>query len=88
MFSRIKTRHIVMLTIVGVLGTFQNCSQPLDTSANDVMMQAENNLPFAYQASLDTISYMSCSRMPLSALDTQGYFSFRAGRSMPAPACR
>jgi len=76
--ARIKLGHIVFLVIVGLLGTFQNCSQSLDTTGQDMLSQAQTNLPFAYVATADTISYMSCSRMP-TTLDTSAYFSLRVG---------
>jgi hypothetical protein len=40
--------------------------------------QAQQNLPFAFLATADTISYMSCTRMP-TTLDTSAYYTFRVG---------
>jgi hypothetical protein len=71
-------RHVVLVIIVGLFGTFQNCSQPLSTTANDMLQQAQLNLPFAYIATADEIAYMSCTSMPTS-IDTNAYFSFRVG---------
>jgi hypothetical protein len=71
-------RHVVLLAIFGLFGTFQNCSQPLDSTGQDMITQAQQNMPFAYVAAADTISYMSCTRMPTS-VDTSAYYSFRVG---------
>jgi hypothetical protein len=76
--SRIKKRHIAGIVVIGGLFTFQNCSQPLTSSFNDMMLTAQSGLPFAYKTRMDTIGYMSCSLLG-SSYDDSAFFTFRAG---------
>jgi hypothetical protein len=76
--SRFKLKHVALLTVFGLLFTFQNCSQSLNNNIDEVLQQAYQDMPFAYVATADTISYMSCTRMP-TAVDTAAYYTFRVG---------
>lgn len=78
MFSRFKLKHVALLTVLGLLFSFQNCSPTLNNSFDQVLQQAYQSMPFAYVATADTISYMSCTRMP-SSVDTNAYYTFRVG---------
>jgi hypothetical protein len=66
------------VAIVSLFATYQNCSQSPDTTSQSMLQQAAENLPFAYVATADTISYMSCTNMP-TTLDTSAYYTFRVG---------
>lgn len=70
--------QFIAVIVVGLLLTFQNCSQPLDQNANQTLQAFKNGLPFAYSAKIDTIAYMSCSRVP-SGYDPLAYFTFKVG---------
>lgn len=79
MSQSLKMRHVLTVACVGLILIFQNCAQTDSNSSGD-FSSFEAQLPFAYTAKLDTISYMSCSNMadnPPS--EKRGYFSIRAG---------
>src|SRR5262245_21793537 len=77
--SRLKTRHLNSVLILGVSVTllFQNCSQPMDPASSS-SFSLSDGMPFGFQATLDTISYMSCSEIK-AAVEPRAYFSYRAG---------
>src|SRR5579863_595540 len=78
MRNRLKTRHLIWMFCLGTLLSFQNCSEPLDTSAGNELTTATAGLPFAYVAAVDTIAYMSCDQVP-SSYPQSAYFTFMAG---------
>lgn len=56
---------------------FQNCSeQPM--SSSQLSSQAFKSAPFAYDATVDTMAYMSCSQMN-SSYDPRAFFTFKVG---------
>ena len=59
------------------LFALQNCAEPLDLTQQD-FMNFTNKLPFAFNTTIDTIAYMSCSQMG-SDYNPQGFFTFRVG---------
>ncbi len=78
MSQSLKLRHAIIVSAVGLILTFQNCSQAqFDSQAE--MQSFEDGLPFAYNAKIDTISYMSCSGMSENPPDKRGYYTFRVG---------
>ncbi len=77
MFSRLKMRHVAILIVLGLLSSFQNCSEPLNDSADEMMQAALDAMPFAFQSTVDEVAYMSCTRM--TNFDQTAFFSFRAG---------
>lgn len=85
--SGLKMRHafaVVAATLVLVY--FQNCAQ-VEPSGTDEMSSSatfEDGLPLAFDAKLDTISYMSCSQMGEGTYEKRAYYSFRAGAYNPA----
>lgn len=79
----LKMRHAIAASVIGLILVFQNCAQ-VDPGENDGTSSAssfESGLPFAYDAKLDTLSYMSCSQMVDQAVNVEkrAYFSYRAG---------
>ncbi len=66
-----------MLIGASVPFAFQNCADPLNISAG-TQASLSNNLPFAYDSVVDTVSYMSCSNSPAGFLPRSVY-TFRAG---------
>ncbi len=78
----LKSKHIAIVAGVGLLLAFQNCSQaPEESSTNSSL---ESLTPFAYQATVDTISHMSCSGLSDTGPDRRAYYTFRAGAYNPA----
>jgi hypothetical protein len=77
--QRFKIRHLIALGLIGaaVPLAFQNCADPLNMSAT-TLATLNNSLPFAYDATVDTISYMSCSNSPAGYLP-RSIYTFRAG---------
>jgi hypothetical protein len=57
----------------------QNCTQPGSVDGASVRTQQANALPFAYDAKLNQIAYMSCSILPAGGYDKSAYFSLRGG---------
>lgn len=76
--SRLKMRHVFFATGMFVLMAYQNCAQAPEDSSLSSASSYQSKLPFAYQAQLDTIAYMSCSDVQ-AAVDTRAYFTIRAG---------
>jgi hypothetical protein len=80
----LKKRHYIGGVILISLMGFQNCSDTTDESQDlNSTSSYTQSLPFAYKASLDTISYMSCSRMS-SNYEPRAFFTFRAGAYTPS----
>lgn len=77
MSQGLKMRQVVLVSSLGLILLFQNCSQAPSESSEEASFEA--SLPFAYKASLDTISYMSCSGMSDNPPDKRGYYTIRAG---------
>lgn len=67
-----------ILAAVGVLMVFQNCADPLEFAGQDAA-SVENNLPFAFETKMDTISYMSCSNIDVSTFQPRAIYTFRMG---------
>lgn len=82
MLSRLNLRHVLAGVFVSLIliFTFQNCSAPQEiTSASSSSTGSYNqNLPFAYDAKIDTIAHMSCSNVGLM-LPKRSYFTYRVG---------
>jgi hypothetical protein len=64
------------LVSVGLLA-YQNCSAPISSGLKSEDAMAAS-LPFAYDAQVDQLAYMSCSELA-SGYDASQYFMFRAG---------
>jgi hypothetical protein len=71
-----------MMTVLGMILTYQNCAQTPDSTSNSASSYA-SSLPFAYSAQIDTIGYMSCSEIK-TAVEPRAYFSFRVGAYDPS----
>lgn len=56
---------------------FQNCGEQ-GKSSSALASQAFKSTPFAYDATIDTMAYMSCSEMN-SSYDPRAFFSFKVG---------
>lgn len=67
----------VLVTVVLTLFFFQNCADPLQLADEDSLSVADS-LPFAFDVSLDHVSYMSCSEMPAD-YPHRAFYTFRAG---------
>ncbi len=78
MSQGLKMRHVLTVSAIGLILTFQNCSQA-NYDAEAESQSFEDSLPFAYSAKIDTISYMSCTDMNANAPDKRAYFTLRAG---------
>lgn len=81
MLKRLNMRHIFGVVALGTILIFQNCSEPTPNEENSLSSYTQD-LPFAYNATLDTLAYMSCSRMP-AAYEKRAFFTFRAGAYTP-----
>ena len=80
MAIRLKKTHAVAVLTVGALLCYQNCAPSLDSS--DASSAYDDGLPFAYDAKLDTIAYMSCSEISADMSGVpyrRAYFTLRAG---------
>lgn len=85
MAGRLSWKHGVLLVAVTLVLSFQNCSQPAETSADGSSNGGAStggsyvaNLPHAYEAKMDTIAHMSCSNVTVS-LPRRSYFTYRVG---------
>lgn len=58
---------------------FQNCSQPTPVDSEAALTAAAAKVEFAYDTSVDQISYMSCAMADNGNFDGSAYFSFRVG---------
>lgn len=67
----------LLAIVAAVILLFQNCADPLDLASEDALSY-NNQLPFAFEATVDTLSYMSCSNVPAS-YESRALFTFRAG---------
>lgn len=77
--ANLRSRHITFLTVLAVLMLYQNCGQTSeDTTFNSASSYQESS-PFAYDAKIDTLAYMSCSEMAEGSYEPRAYFTFRAG---------
>lgn len=84
----LKTRHAIAASVIGIFLLFQNCAQ-VDQGTNSSGSTGntfETGLPFAYDAKLDTLSYMSCSQMvdQAASVEQRAYYSYRGGAYNPA----
>ncbi|NJL24732.1 MAG: hypothetical protein HC902_05895 [Calothrix sp. SM1_5_4] len=82
MSSRLKLRHALAVAGVGIVLSFQNCAQPPEDSGLYSASSYQSKLPLAYDAKVDTISYMSCSGITAD-VEKRAYFSFRTGAYNP-----
>ncbi len=58
------------------------CTSPVEPTTNDAITAAGKSLPFAYDTTIDQITHMSCSNMPMAnplPYNASAYFTFRAG---------
>ncbi|MGZ3722821.1 MAG: hypothetical protein ACXVA9_07835 [Bdellovibrionales bacterium] len=78
MLGSLRLRHFFMTAGVLTLALYQNCAQSPDDGLNSAASY-EEGLPFAYDAKIDTLAYMSCSEIQNAGYDPRAYFSFRAG---------
>lgn len=69
----------VSVVTAAVVLSFQNCSMPPTVEGPGQFALEAEKMPFAYDAHLDQIAYMSCATAGSSTLDPEVYFSFRAG---------
>ncbi|MCB0415580.1 MAG: hypothetical protein KDD50_14680 [Bdellovibrionales bacterium] len=76
--TRRRAVAIIFTTLgsIGLAFIFQNCAGGLSSDTESASSSASSNAPFAFDISVDTISYMSCSSM--SNEDPTAYYSFRA----------
>lgn len=58
---------------------FQNCSEPVPVDSKKAAASAAAKIEFAYEATIDQISYMSCAVAEPGTYDGGAYFSFRFG---------
>ena len=82
--SRLSRLRLVWITgilviSVSVLMLFQNCSQGVPGDGLTTEEKAASQMDFAYDTTLDQISYMSCAMMGTTSFDQSAYFTFRAG---------
>src|SRR4051812_36335262 len=75
--SRLRMRHMLGAVTIGVLLSYQNCSQAPDSTDNSESSYVDG-LAFAYKAQVDTIGYMSCSEIKVP-VESRAYFSYRVG---------
>lgn len=75
-------RRILGGAVLGSLLVFQNCSDTGLEEGESSLSSYMEGLPFAYKASMDTIAYMSCSRMK-NSYEPRAFFTFRAGAYTP-----
>jgi hypothetical protein len=73
-----------MMSLASIAIIFQNCAAPLDEERDVTSVAA--NAPFAYEAKLDHIAYMSCTGVSSSA--GSPVFTFRAGAYEPNSGLR
>jgi hypothetical protein len=78
MKARLKPRYIAGIAIVGLLFSFQNCGQMSTSTGANSANSFSDSLPFAYDAKIDTLGYMSCSQMIDAIPNSRAYFTFRA----------
>lgn len=78
MLTRNRRGALHVLGLISLcLIIFQNCAEPLDIASQD-SLSFNSQLPFAFDSTIDTIAYMSCSDVGTD-FDSRAYFSFRAG---------
>lgn len=58
---------------------FQNCTQPTPIDGDGEWTSQAEKLEFSYDATIDQMSYMSCSNVDLGGSDKSAFFSFRLG---------
>src|ERR1035437_9032143 len=78
MSASLKLRHFFLAAGILFLALYQNCAQDPATDSLNSASSYEEGLPFAYDAKIDTLAYMSCSEMAAGSYDPRAYFSFRA----------
>lgn len=75
----LKMRQVLSAAAILSLGLYQNCAGVDDTGGVMTEASYEESLPFAYNAKIDTLAYMSCSEMQDGSFEPRAYFTFRAG---------
>lgn len=73
--KRMSMKAFITILSLVALFLFQNCAEPLpqeDASTLSV------DLPFAFNAQVDTLAFMSCSNMD-DSVDKEAYFTFKVG---------
>lgn len=74
-WTKISFAFILLLPALMV---FQNCADPLELAEQD-SLSVKDNLPFAFDTKIDTISYMSCSNIDITTFQPRAIYTFRAG---------
>ncbi|MDX9730265.1 MAG: hypothetical protein RBT63_00705 [Bdellovibrionales bacterium] len=69
----------VFLFVGTIVFAFQNCSQPPLVDSEAQLESAAAKVDFAYESSIDQISYMSCAVSEPGTFDGGAYYSFRFG---------
>ncbi len=81
--SRVRLALVAGFTAVFMLLFFQNCGAPVEeeTDLESKNQQKFDAAPFAYDTTVNEISYLSCSRGSKNGhmLDNQVFYSFRVG---------
>lgn len=73
-------RNVVAVSLSAAL--LSGCTSPAESSASDVVTTASKTLDFAYDTSVDQLTHMSCTNMPMSSplpFNGSAYFTFRMG---------
>ena len=79
-FGRVTFSVAILGTLMTVLLIgFQNCSEPVPVDSQAAATSAAAKVEFAYDASIDQISYMSCAMAEPGGFDAGAYYSFRFG---------
>jgi hypothetical protein len=79
MLSRLGLRQLAFIAALSSFLLYQNCSDDSQDTTFNSASSFEESLPFAYDAKIDTVAYMSCSEMQEGTYEPRAYFSFRAG---------
>ena len=79
MLARLRARQFLYAVSLLSIFFYQNCAPTDDSGDLDTQLSYAENLPFAYQARIDTLGYMSCSEISDTTYEPRAYFSFRAG---------
>jgi len=76
---RLSLRQLAFIAALSSFLLYQNCSNDGQSDTFNSASSFAESLPFAYDAKVDTIAYMSCSEMQEGTYEPRAYFSFRAG---------
>lgn len=80
LLARRLVRPTAIIAVVGLLVIgFQNCSQPPLVDSESQLDTEASKVDFAYDSTIDQITYMSCAVSEVGTFDAGAYFSFRVG---------